>query len=285
MRTERQRARDLLLLSAHLDGELSPVDRQVLVARLQCEPHLQDRLEQLRRTKLTASYLPHLQAPRNYTLTPEMVPVRAQKKVSWLAPLRLATSLAAVLLVVLIGVEFLLNKTILARTRMAPAQEAAILTDETELEPLIVWMSPEIGDGHVLGRGGEAQMMDAPVVAEAQLDDEVATTETWLTEELLPAAEPETAFAEELESLLEIETLPPVDAEADTLAALEEGALDFILGINLDEGGELIQRSDKIVDPEPTQPVWQKIERVLQMVLGVIVLGGGLAWWLLSRRR
>jgi hypothetical protein len=193
MKNERQRARELESLSAYLDGELNLADRQALVARLQHEPDLQARLEQLHRIKLTVGYLPRLRAPRNYTLTPEMVAVRSQKKSPFMAPLRLASALAAILLVVLFGAEFLLTSGPLAspQTASAPIMEAAILMDEAEPEPLILWGSPGVGGGAdmpIEGRGGDGPvMMEAPVMVESMpVEMEVAVEEEMPAEEIAP---------------------------------------------------------------------------------------------------
>ena len=109
MNNERRRRHDLEKLSTYLDNALSLREKNRLEARLAKEPDLRERLEQLRRTKLLVGGLPRLRAPRNFTLTREMVTVRKPKKQPLFSYLRLASSLAAVLLVVLFGVEIFLG--------------------------------------------------------------------------------------------------------------------------------------------------------------------------------
>lgn len=278
MRNERQHARELASLSAYLDGELSPADSQALVTRLQYEPDLGAQLEKLRRTRLTVGYLPRLHAPHNYTLTPEMVTVRKKKATPFLATMRLASALAAILLVVLFGVEFLFTSGPLAspQTASAPMMEAAVLMDEAEPEPLIVWGQPGVGgaEGQVDGRGGDGPvMMGAPVMVESlPVELEVA-----VEEELTPEEAPEL--------MLEAEIQPAEEAEVDTLQmALEGEKGHLILGINLDQGGEVILRSGDTIGLQSAQPTWRVVLRALQIALGVIVVGGGLTWWLLRRR-
>ena len=284
MKNERQRTRELASLSAYLDGELNPADSQVLVARLQQEPDLRAQLEKLRRIKLTVGYLPHLRAPRNYTLTPEMVAVRKKKTTPFLASFRLASALAAILLVVLFGAEFLLTSGPLAspQTASAPMMEAAVMLDEAEPQPLIIWGQPAMGGGGadmpVEGRGGDGPvLMEAPVMVESMpVEVEVPVEEELPAEEILIEEAPE--------SMLEAEILPPAEVEVDTLQMAPDGEKQLILGINTDEGGAIIRRSGDTLGIQMTQPAWQTVVRVLQIALGAIAVGGGLTWWLLRRR-
>ena len=276
MKKDRLHKRDLAWLSAYLDDELNTSQRQALKARLQHEPGLRDHLENLRRTKVMVSYLPHLRAPRHYTLTPEMVTVRSPKKQPLLGSLRLASVLAAFLLMVSFGVEFLLASGPLAQPRMAAkpmleeyhAMEVAVLEDEPE--PLIVWGE---SDGQVDGMGEGVDVMEEPVMVESMPVEPEAAVE----EEILPEEEPEL--------LMEAEMLSPGDEEAEPLRLdpdYEEKTP--ILGINEAESGEIINRSADSFVEEMTTPTWRLVLRVIQVALGTAVIGGGLAWWLLRRR-
>jgi len=285
MKKKRQHTRDLALLSAYLDGELQPHQYQALVSRLQAEPDLRERLESLRKVKLTVGYLPRLHAPRNYTLTPEMVTVRKKKAAPFAGTLRLASALAAILMVALFGVEFLFTSGPLARTQMtsAPQMEAAVMMDAAQPEPLIVWGAPGTGGagGFVDGRGGDGPVvMEAPVMIESMPVEEEVAVEELLTEEL-PSGMPE----EVPEMMLEAELSPPADTEMEALQMAAEGEKQMlILGINLDEGGEIIQRSGDTLGIQTAPPAWRVILRAVQIALGAIAVGGGLTWWLLRRR-
>lgn len=59
------------LISAYLDGELSPEEDAAFSARLLAEPELRERLEEARRWVALMKTLPELKAPRSYTLTAE----------------------------------------------------------------------------------------------------------------------------------------------------------------------------------------------------------------------
>ena len=293
MKKKRQHTRDLALLSAYLDGELQPHQHQALAARLQAEPDLREWLESLRKVKRTVGYLPRLRAPRNYTLTPEMVTVRKKKAAPFAGTLRLASTLAAILMVVLFGVEFLFTSGPLARTQMAsaPQMEAAVMMDDAEPAPLILWGHPGVGGGGVdmpiEGRGGDGPvMMEAPVIIESMpVEVEVAVEEAMPVEE--PVAEDLPAVMPEAmpEMMAEAELSPPADTEMESLQMAAEGEKQMpILGINLDEGGEIIQRSGDTLGIQATPPAWRVILRAVQIALGVFAVGGGLTWWLLRRR-
>lgn len=285
MKNERTRTRELELLSAYLDGELHLDQRQALEARLQAEPDLRERQESLRRVKLTVGYLPRVRAPHNFTLTPEMVTVRSQKKQPFVASLRLATALAAIMLVVLFSVEFLFTSGPLARTRMGtePLMEAAMVFDEAEPEPLIVWGAPGAGgaDERHFGMGGDATVMEAPVMVESMpVELEVAVEEEpeYPPEEEIPPAE-------EPELMLESAALEEGEAAPEDLQMTSGIAKELpILGVNTDEGGEIIGRYVDTFTEESGQPTWRLVVRVLQITLGAILVGGGLAWWIIKRQ-
>ncbi len=64
---------EIELLSAYLDGALTDSERAALEARLNAEPALRRELESLRQTVALIKTLPTMKAPRNFTLTREMI--------------------------------------------------------------------------------------------------------------------------------------------------------------------------------------------------------------------
>ena len=263
MNNKRRKIRELNKLSAYLDNALPVRESRKLEARLAIDPKLREKLDNLRRTKLALSRLTRQKAPRNYTLTPEMVPERSERKPRrqpFQNTLRLASALAAILLVVMFGAEFILGeiRQPAMLTAEGPAMEAARAPDETEPQPLIQWGPPGTGGGDVGGMGGDSAAMEA-------LPEEEAVPET----EPLPEEQPE-IVQEEAE-----EAEPP---------AAKGG--DLILGINADEGGEIIERSEPAaVQQEPEALPWPEIIHWAQIALAVIAVGGGLALLILRQRR
>lgn len=251
MNNKRRKTRELNELSAYLDNALPAREMRKLEARLAVEPALQEQLDNLRRTKLALSRLTRLQAPRNFTLTPDMVPVRKPRKQPLQGALRLASALAAVLLVVSFGARFILNEiqqpAMLAAE--APAMEAARAPDEASPEPLIQWGPPSNG-GEAGGMGGDSLAMEEPM------------------REMEPVPEEEVAEA-------------PLETEQP---AAKGG--DLILGINPDQGGEIIDRSQPaVILPDQVSKAGPDFFFWVQITLGVIAAGGGLTLWILRQRR
>ena len=89
--------RDTEQLSAYLDNQLSPVERQRLEVRLKDDLELRSLLADLSQARAILRQLPARKAPRNFRLTPEMAGIRPP--VPRIFPVfRLASTLAAVLL-------------------------------------------------------------------------------------------------------------------------------------------------------------------------------------------
>ena len=114
---------DYELLSAYIDGELTDAERETLEQRLTTETFLQQELNSLRNTVNLINQLPTMMtAPRDFTLTPEMI---TPSNVIPLQPRRRRVrpdylSLVASVLLMLFGVMFMLSEL---------SQPQAFLTD------------------------------------------------------------------------------------------------------------------------------------------------------------
>lgn len=273
MTNKRRNTRELNILSAYLDNALSPRDKKKFEVRLAKEPELQQKLENLRRTKHVLSWLPRLHAPRNFTLTLDMVAERKPRRQPLQAGLRLASALAAVLLVVLFGVEFILGEIrqpemLAAEAPALEVMEAARAPMEETPVPLIQWEPSGQGGGAAGGIGGEG---DDIIIIEEPVEEPVMELEAAPEEE-----SPEIEALPQEESLGAGETSEQPAAKGD----------DLILGINPDEGGEIIDRSEPADLPmEPATQPWSGILRWAQIALAVIAVGGGIALLLLRRNR
>lgn len=112
MKGQREEMRMDELLSAYIDGALTPGERARLEARLAAEPALRERLDALQETVMLLRQLPQVPAPRNFILTPAMVrpaqPSPARQPLRWLAPaLSMATAASALLLVIVLATSLL----------------------------------------------------------------------------------------------------------------------------------------------------------------------------------
>jgi len=130
--------RDIERLSAYLDQELGPKQSARLEARLKIDPGLRDALEQMRATSGLLRSLPEVRVPRNFTLSPEMAPASAG--LSMFKIYRMATVVAAIALVVAVGVDFLgsgrmqMAAEAPARLEMAAEDSAPELAAEPMME-------------------------------------------------------------------------------------------------------------------------------------------------------
>ncbi len=89
--------RDVELLSAYLDGQLSQADSARLESRLKADPDLRAVMDDLSQSRTLLRKLPQRRAPHNFTLTPRMAGVKAPLPRA-VPALRWATSLATFLL-------------------------------------------------------------------------------------------------------------------------------------------------------------------------------------------
>ncbi|MBI2759770.1 MAG: hypothetical protein HYX49_13990 [Chloroflexi bacterium] len=108
--------RDVELLSAYLDGQLSPSDSIRLESRLSSDPSLRAIMDDLRESRGLLRQLPQRRAPRNFTLTPKMAGIKPPEPRAYPA-FRFATVLAAFLFIVTFAVN-----------RLAPAATPALST-------------------------------------------------------------------------------------------------------------------------------------------------------------
>jgi anti-sigma factor RsiW len=128
-------SRDWEYLSAYLDRQLKPKEIASLEARLSADPGLSAALGELQRTRDALRSLPKMRAPRNFTLTPQMVgqrsPLRAPAARTWAPAFGFASALATFLLVLVIAGDVL---GILAPSTK-PVAQAPALTAEVAMQP------------------------------------------------------------------------------------------------------------------------------------------------------
>ncbi len=125
-------SRDFELLSTYLDGQLQEVDRQRLEARLDQEDNLRKAYEDLQRMRVVLRSLPRRRAPRNFTLTPQMIGYRPRPLLRFYPALGFASALASLLFVLVVLGDFL--GFIPGGTGLQAAQESApqamVITNE-----------------------------------------------------------------------------------------------------------------------------------------------------------
>ena len=113
---------DVELLSAYLDGRLSPSDSRQLESRLASDQNLQAVLDDLRTARGLLRNLPHRRVPRNFTLSPKMAGLKAPEPRVY-PVFRFATVLATLLFIISFAVN---GFAPLARPRLSAAQAPAV---------------------------------------------------------------------------------------------------------------------------------------------------------------
>jgi hypothetical protein len=128
-------SRDWEYLSAYLDRQLKPKEIASLEARLSVDPIFSAALGELQRTRDALRSLPRMRAPRNFTLTPQMVGQRSSLRTRpalRLAPVfGFASALATFLLVLVIAGDFLGILTPATK----PVAQAPVLSAEVAVQP------------------------------------------------------------------------------------------------------------------------------------------------------
>ncbi len=249
--------KDMSRLSAYIDGYLSEKERDKFEARLAGSKELQLALIRQKRLKAALRALPVKPAPRNFTLSPEMVAQRKAKP-NLMPVFRFASAAAALLLVAVFAGELLLGSLFPAPKASPVVSEANFSGDAAVAadEPMIIfWNNPAEGKA-----GGEEAMGVSDGQAETMI--EAVQQES----DRVPESEERATPAEE-------EPLIAESPEAETL----------ILGLRPDEGGEVISQSgsqdvsSKAIDLPPI--------RWIEIGLGMLAVSAGIIALVLWRKR
>ncbi len=221
--TKKLSRRDWGRLSAYLDGQLSSREQARLLARLEADAGLRAALENLQATRDALRSLPPVRAPRNFTLSPEMVS-QPRRKTTPLVPIfRLASVLASLLFVIVVVGDVLgLGRGV---GLMQPAMEAPVaeMVVEEEQEEVAGVPAPTatvvVEDALEDAREGEAEK----AVEEAESPEVEAYVEEEEAEEQAPALEAESTSPQATPTPLATpaETAPPTPKSSPTFLTTE----------------------------------------------------------------
>jgi hypothetical protein len=252
--------RDLEMLSAYLDGEISRKDRERLEARLLEDEDLSTTLKQLQRTRQVMRSLPSMRAPRNYFVTAEMVGQNETRSRAF-PILRFASALASVLFILLFLGDMLVPRTGLM-TSSKTIQVAETIMEAAE-PPVTV--APQIESQLPEAQADQAMEM-APVEGEAAAPLPEPTPD----QPSEPAAEMERLLATGVES--------PAEESEDGVGEVVESFAEPNL---LEERGVI-----DIPPEDETRPIinYWKIVRYSEIFLIVLALTTGLAAFLMYRK-
>ncbi len=164
-------------LSSYLDGQLNDRERKAIEDQLVSDSQLQHAYTVLKQNRALLQNLPRKRAPRNFTLTAEMVGQKKQTNNRWL--LFPALSFASVISLALIILTFVLQPTVGGTPNLAalPSAEMAVQSDATaedgSVPPLIYWggyQAPAYGYGGspLVGKGGGSDIPVGTMMMEEQ---------------------------------------------------------------------------------------------------------------------
>jgi hypothetical protein len=248
--------RDRELLSAYLDQQLTTAERVNLERRLSAEPALQVELEDLRATTVALRQLEPLRPPRSFALDPAQVGrQRSLLPLSWF--MQLGSGLAGLALVFLATAQ-LLGTGSLAPAAGGPASEMRAAATEA---PPAAMQAP--AEATAAPAAPESSMMQAPAATAAPYsaaDDGPAGGVAGGPGSNSPA--PETGPASSADAA--------DTTAADTMQSSSSSSAETI---------------DPAVDQPSTGPTSAAAGPGLTLALGIALLGLGIGWNLLSRRR
>lgn len=280
--------RDLELLSAYLDQELSPKDQARIEARLQSSPELRSILGELHQNRAALRSLPRLRAPRNFTLSPEFFGIKTKKHTYPIFGFASAIS-SLVLILVLVG-DFLINPAITPKQTLV--EQPASLTQAGEsveaMDKLVEKAVEEIPPTQVV----EAPMLEAqemPAISTDEMEvlvegapEEPSEEGTPLGIEIFSSKLPEGTLTPSPEGLSSTTT------PTSTIVYLTD--TPSLISPSATAESEMEERIESITLPTPTsiEPKPQTTEipliRILEFSLAAITLITGLIAIILHRK-
>lgn len=280
--------RDLELLSAYIDGELSARGLARLLARLDREPGLKQALEEMKAVVQQMGSLPEAPLPRSFTLTPEAAGIRSRPRAY--PVFQLATALAAIAFVALVGLDTVIGQFSLA-------SRGAVMSDMVQ-EALVAapLAEAELGTGETFAQADE-QRDGADVLAEEEVAGELAPPaveapgepDDELRSGALPSPQPsaEKAVGGEMivgEGAGEQPAEPCADEHATTLDAENLNAVAETQESEVEPPGDadlaFAQETTGRWSPAPLPTL-----RLLEIGFGSLVLIlGGLTLWIRTKR-
>jgi anti-sigma factor RsiW len=273
---------DIDRLSAYIDDQLAPGEKAALEQRLGREPELRSALHELRLTVTALRGLPQVKPPRNFTLTPAMAGLpargRPQPRRSLFGTLRLAASLSALALAVVVGGDFAATQGLLGNA--APAQEIVFTAESgTGAADASMTAAPE-SEGEITTLNAEeaedpAGGVDVPPAPEGTPDPVaamLAPTQTPSADRSASATAVTQTDADETATsdLFEAESVP-AEATEDPKAVPAPELTEEVL---------LYAPEVQTAQPEPQglPPI-----RVVEAALAMLTVLLGLGTWLASR--
>jgi hypothetical protein len=266
--------RDLEQLSTYLDGALSAKETARLEARLHEDPVLRHALDELRETIRLVGSLPEAKVPYNFTLTPEMVGIKERPRAY--PVMRLATALATLAFLVVVGVDAVTSTMFLRAAAPAAKEQIALQAPSYQANAFREAEAPAEGWTVV---ATEAVHLEA----EAEVGDELRAEEDAfdLAQPTMVSGEykgvTDTPTEDELaESRAPAPTRTLESAAGEPLPAVEEEAVGGVIAEETSTPSSIVDvivlttdtPSPELVEPVGAQP-WSPL-RIAEAGLGVV---------------
>ena len=277
-------SKDLEKLSAYIDGQLQSSEREQLQKRLRHDKALQESLTNLQQTRAVIRSLPKRKAPRNFTLTANMVSV---ERTPFFRPaFGLVSALAVLFLFFVLISDYLFIPEYIGMfpVSKAPSEinEIAAMEKVAESEPLIfpseipaaaVEESLEMPVEEPVGIGGGAEPAGQEDPA---LETLMGTPEPPMME-AAPSAADELPLSEGTRLLDEESDSLPEEAATEMLEELDVQT-PSALKLEGNEDAEPIVEPSLMIENEPFQSVlWvQWILWLVEVILLIIAVGSGI---------
>lgn len=273
-------------LSAYLDGELSGRELRQVRKKIQTDPLFQAALDQLKITKQILQSTPRIQAPRNFTLKPEMIGV-GSKKPSF-PGYRLAAAAMSFLLVGVLLLDFggifykgaisAVSSPELFEVQLESIPEAAV---DAVQEPTLLNAVGEVAEDQAMAEYEEDSLsVEAPAIETESVEEEAAEVKT--TEEVAESLVEGTVGEEQVEKAQ--------DTGTTTGADRSQGGDDFqsteqVLPSQTPETPPVVigyYPEEEIHEPERSAGI--SILRILEITFGLGVVGFSAAAWAKRRK-
>ncbi len=280
--------RDLELLSAYIDGELSARGIARLLPRLDREPGLKQALDEMKAVVQQLGSLPEAPLPRSFTLTPDVVGIRSRPRAY--PVFQFATALAAIAFVALVGLDTVVGQFSLA-------SRGAVMSDMVQ-EALVAAPQPEaeLGIGETFAQADD-QRDGVDVLAEEEITGALVP----------PAVEAPGEPGEELRSGVSPSPQPSAEKAVGGETIVGEGAGEQPVEPSADEHAATLDAESMNAVAETTEsdavlpgdvnlefgqestgrwgPAPLPILRLLEIGVGSLVLIlGGLTLWIRTKR-
>jgi hypothetical protein len=158
--------RDLELLSAYIDRQTTPAEQREIEQRLRDEPRLRAEYEALQATAQLYRELEPVQPPRSFQLDPAADGRPARNFFQGLALLQFGSGLAGLLLVLLVGFQFLGQPTATVFEEISSGLEDGGAAPDTAMAPMPTMAATAgAGAGASTERPRESAAAEAPAAA------------------------------------------------------------------------------------------------------------------------